>query len=189
MQCDLLWSIMIDRHSPQASATASLHLFPYKMHWKNCYCCSPQRSAKWHISRKMLLLSSPLFSHPKYMPPAMAGWHHASLLPHYPLWQTTAHSPAGDIYYKKSKRDGKDSEAVLHPMNHTLLHSKARPWIIQGWKSSKTHSDFWWVCRFCYSSYIPHLYILMAHGDHRRQDTELLFPLDRYPEISLGLKD
>lgn len=56
--CFIMVMIM-DRH--QASATAFLHLFPYKMQGKKCYSCCIQRCAKSHICSKMLFLSAHSF--------------------------------------------------------------------------------------------------------------------------------
>lgn len=82
MQCDLLWFIIMDRHPPQDSATAFLHLFPYKVHWKNCYFCSLQRSAKWHISSKMLLLSAHSFHIPNI---CLLSWLDGTMPPSCPI--------------------------------------------------------------------------------------------------------
>lgn len=190
MQSDLLWLIMMDRHSSQVSATAFLHLFPYKMHWKNCYFCSPQRSAKRHISRKCSYCQLTLFTFQIYA--SCYGWM-APCFPPAPLSLVTETTDCSlpswqNLLWKVKERWKRQWGCSASQEPHTSpqqSYAMDHP----GWKSSKTHSDFWWVCRFCFSSYIPHLYILMTHSDNRRQDTELLFPLDRYPEISLGLKD
>lgn len=89
MQYDLLWFIITDRHPPQISATDFLHLIPYKMHWKNCCFCSLQRSAEWHISRKMILLSAHSFPIPDI---SLLPWMDGTMLPSCPIIPCDRHN-------------------------------------------------------------------------------------------------
>lgn len=128
----------MDRHPPQNSVSAFLHLFPYKMHWKNCYFCSLQRTANWHISRKMLFL----FAHSFHIPNiCLLPW-----LPHYSLGQRQLDCslPSWSHLVQKGKERWK-RQWVLHPRNHTFLHSRARPWITQGGSPSCPMAVLCWV--------------------------------------------
>lgn len=81
----------------------------------------------------MLSLSAHSFHIPNI---CLLSWLDGTMTPFCPIipcdrgnWLLT---PQLVTFSTKSHRSGKDSKAVLHPRNYTLLHSRARPWITQG---------------------------------------------------------
>lgn len=90
---------------------------------------------------------SPLFHHSKYISPAMVGWHHVLLsCPIIPRdrgnWLLTPQLVTSST---KSQRGEKDSQAVLPPSSHAILHSRATPWITQGGSPSCPMAVLCWV--------------------------------------------